>query len=445
MKKTSDIFRSAKQLVKEFSGLGNSKHYILINDCGIFYLLLGGKSGYLAINTLHSHYPDFKQSLDRFISDLKKYPLFVGQPVTLLIGGSKCFYHIEQSKNKEKINPSKKFSWVDMENTIIRFRIFDINDGQKCAFYSGIESDSYNRIIRQFYDEEVTITDVRPVTIFILEKWLKNNVSGSLIIKLPGEIISLLHTDYRISIIEQNLRSVYSSGLPPNILKMPKETLYYSFFDRDIGNKDSNTKPLSELIRASILETVRDKYFWGPVVGVKTPALIKPVLNGLRLSAIVLIGICVLLLLASVTLRLWKTAYEDTMVTYQTEYNEKTRIQAEIESLESRLDMAFASNYHQTLLSSAITAFCQRRPFGLYLNEIKANHDNEHNWRVTATGLAENESAVFSYRDYISQNTANLPLEVTALQETNAGNRSGDSRQKILYGFKIGLDLGDNR
>jgi len=445
MKKITELFHPAIQLARGLTGLGNSRHYILINDSGIFYLLLGGKSGHLAISTLYSEYPDFKDCLDKFIINLKKHPLFMGQPVTILMGGSKCFHHIEQIKTKDKFNPSKKFSWLNTESAIIRFRIYRTRGGNKCAYYGGIESDTYNRITRRLHDEGLTIKDFRPATLFIFEKWLKKDESNSLAVKLPGQIIRVFLSGDRISILDENLNAGYVVEFTPDKLNIVGKTIYYSFFSQDITGDNHNTRPLYNLIKGKIWDTHKEKFFWSPATGNKRMAMVWHVANGLRLSALILVCLSLLLLITSLTMRLWRSTYSSDLAAYQTEYEQKTQLMTEIADLESKLDATPVSNYNMTSISAAISTFCQRRPYGLYLSEINAYHDNEDNWRVTATGLAEKESAVFSYRDYISQNTMGRPLEVTALQKTNTGRRSTNANQAISYGFKIRLELGDNR
>jgi len=418
MNKSLNQYQSVWHFIKNFVRITPLSNYVLINDSGIYYFGLGEGTKEPLISSLFSDYSNFDQNLSVFLDKLTNYNLYYGQPITILIGGSRNFYQIKRIKQKSRVNPHTLFDWLNHEEVFLKFRYFKNRKNEKFVYFAGIKKDLQETLIKRFGETKIPIQGFKPVTLFVLEQWLNRQIDKPILVKLPGQIVKLFINKNKLSFLEESYHNISNSNSLEN----------------------HKVIALSDLIKEPYFRFNTKKSFFDCGETNKLTRLLIPITNAIRLTSLLLISLCLISLLVGIGFRIWKSGYGGVLKTYQAEYEKKTELQLEISNIKKKLTQSNFRDLQQTYFAGAICAFCQKRPWGLYLKEINLNNDNENGWFLTAKGLSDKENSVFNYREYISECIGDVPLEVTWLKQTENRNRSRDQQATMQYNFSIKLN-----
>ena len=437
-----DSLKSATRFVQEFTRIYPEGHFILINDTSISYFVIDKDTQRIIINNKISNQSAFPQTLEYFAHQLQATNIYRGQPVTVLISGSSCFHNIDCLKDKRSGKLNKMPNGIDGESSIIKFRIFRYKKDARMVFYGGIRSDFYAMIENEFKKAGILIKDFVPLSFFILRLWQGQKISKPIAVKLPGQIIWLLPQDEKPMLLDVDDDSLLHEIRITEELISGRELITY-LLNNEIRNRDTGEdQPLYSLFKIRPFEFKEQKAFFddGLIADKKLRALI-PISNALRLTSLIISGLCLLFIISAIGLRLWKTGYADILNTYQAEYKRKNELQENITELENGITKNNLANIRPTSFAGTISTFCQRRPRGLQLNEINILADKSGNWFATAVGAADQEDAIFTYKDYISEFSHGLPLEITWLKQDDVRYQHPGTTTNPKFNFRMKMNL----
>ncbi|MCX6826064.1 MAG: hypothetical protein NTV06_02170 [candidate division Zixibacteria bacterium] len=390
---------------------------------------------------------NLSDTLDNFIAELGNCPQYFGQPITVLVGGSLCFYRAEPLHKGTPSDISKLFDWIDFDNTLLKVRHLKRPDGKRIIYYAGIAKSLFNDVRKIFEQKGIPIEDFIPASLLILENWIAKEINKPIVVKFPGQAIWLAGNE-KIVLLEKSFDNKYMGDLG-GILSpgesdclqhsMPIAPEYYSFYDQDVNSKGNSAKPLFKLFSRAIFRLNRRKGFFDSSKG-KFAEILTPIISTLRIAVLTITGLSIIFSILALPIHLFRNSYDHIMNSYQKEAYQKSELQVEISALESKLQ---ENSYKSKILyAGALSAFCQERPSGLYLKEMGVLHDQQNNCYLQTDGFTNKENLIFDYIKQISKYTGNLPLEVTQLKKVTIQNMTLGQPEKHLYAFKIKLSLG---
>lgn len=438
------ILHKSTSFITEFFTPKESKFYVLLCDGGISLLKLKGrKLNILFEKDIHS----IEYQMDcfsEFSNEITKTDKYLGQPVTVLIGGSLCFHTIQSGDFLQTGGLNKIKEWTDNAKLEIGFKYFQNAQNEKNVFVSGIKSEKLTQIIEILKRQEMAVADILPVTLFFLENLL-DKPSDITEIELPFESLVSINTK-PIQIIEYPSGQTASGLIGGNKAKSDMDThsfAYYSVFHPEDGSKKNHKKQrsISDLITSSLLNIKSQDIFWlnknkkGPKQYIATAA------NGARLASMFTLAVAVILLVSALILSVIAGQFSDTLEEHQLDYQRKLNLQAEIEKRQSALDNLGDFKHAQSSFAGAISAFCQRRPYDLKITEFNIRANNENQWVIFADGIAQKENAIFSYQRFVSDQNNSVKAEVTSIKKMDSRYNRAESNNDARYSFRLRMDL----
>jgi hypothetical protein len=441
------FFLRVRYQLREYFGIYPKSYYILLNNSGVFLFSLGIGRQKLIVRTLNQKPNDLLRTLELFIIELNNCPEYFGQPVTVLTGGSLCFYRVEPLSKNGQSDIAKLFDWIEYSDSIIKIRHIKCRNGKRLIYYSGISKALFNNIQKILGQKGIPVEDFIPTSLIILENCIAKNIDKQIVIKLPGQVtwlaindkVTLLEKEFdgeHINAPEEILSSGESEYLQNSMLATPE---CYSFHDQDLKSKNASTRPLFKLFTQSFFLLNQRKMFFGSSKG-KFAGLSTPIISAFRIAALAITGLAIIFAILALPIHLLRNRYDGLMNNYQTESYQKSELQIAISTLESKLQ---ENSFRQKILfAGALSAFCQERPSGLYLKEMAVLHDQQNNFYLQTDGFSDKENIVFDYIKEISGYTGNRPIEITQLKKVPIQNLAPAQPEKHLYGFRIKLSLG---
>lgn len=430
--------KSGTGFLRNYFSIRPDRHFILINDSGFYYFLIRKNSLQLMSKVQLSKHKDFNKEINNFVGQLNNNSEYIGQEVVCLVGGSNAFYQIKEIKGGRALDPASLFSYLNLENILLKFRYFRA-DKRRWIFYSGIDKDFHKKINENFSKAGILIKEILPLTFFLLDALLKGKMLSPSAFKFPGEVVYFNYGN-NISFFEKSFDETNTEPFQIEEIIDANKLEIYSFGEKDV-NHDQNVRPLSNLFKPSVFQFRKGKSFFDLLSNERSITIATSLSEALRILVILFLAFSVILLIGLAIFSLWKSSYNDVLDSYQTEYQRKSQLQNDISVLEERLKKYDMADFGHTSFAGAISSFCQRRPWGLYLKEINLSKDQENKWALTAIGSSEKESDAFAYREYVSEAVGKLPLEVTLLEKSIDRYGRGNQQQSELFNFRIKLSL----
>ncbi len=253
-------------LLKDFFRLRLISHYIIINDSGIFYFTIDGKKVDVLVTVSTSEAENLKERLDIFTGRLKNKDSYLGQPVTILVGGSFSFHHIESVRPGSRLEPDRIFGWLDKETSILKIKYLQDKKRGKILFCSGIKKHDHETVWNTLQNAGILIQQFIPVSLFVLEHGLQKPDSIPMAIRLPGET-AWLFADDKISVVVKNSAidgedDFCKRDIEEKLNPTKKRVGYFSYSDKKAPGDHTKTFPLNTIFRRIDFRLKSQKIFF---------------------------------------------------------------------------------------------------------------------------------------------------------------------------------------
>jgi hypothetical protein len=284
-----------------------------------------------------------------------------------------------------------------------------------------------------------------PVSLFILEHGLQKHDLLPIAVNLPGENVWLF-ADEKISIVEKGIageseNSSYKFEAEEKLNLSKKPINYFSYSDKKNPGNHTKAFPLDFLFKRINFRLKSQRIFFSDGSTSKLTNSITQLSSALRIVTMFFISLATILSLVSLSLKIAQSNYDDLMQTYQNEYALKGRLEDDVEGLEKQIEQRGLADYQTSSYAGVISAFCQRRPSGLKLEEITIAGDKDGKSYLTADGIVERENSVFVYKDYIAEVTGDLSLEIISIKPIRPQRTLRNQQSDQFYNFKHKLEL----
>jgi len=428
------------RFIAAFCRVTSGRFIISINDSGFYLLQLSRKSIRIEWFISSGDSNGNEQCLADFIERMTQSPLVCLSPIPVFIGGWRSFHRIDRPSPALSTELTGHFDGLKADKTIVKLRHLVDSEKKRWVFTTGLDAAFLSNLKAKFKAAGIPVGKIYPITLLVLENYLKSPFSGNITIELPGDTIRVLRNN-GLAIVElSGHRS--GAGVPAGRdISIADDSEGNFFF---CWNKPSNTpcgRCLSEIISLSSFRLKGRKSLFNEFEPDRLSRLLPTLVNALRLTGLIVLAAAFLLIISAFSLRTLKTRYERALSLYQDQYREKNELLEEISHVENEIAAAGYSDLSGNCLAGAISAFCQEPPRGLNLTDLRLSRDNDRCWSLIAAGGADREDDAFVYIHNIAQYTAGYRPELIELTRTRDDRTHSGKTTKRAYEFLIKIEL----
>jgi hypothetical protein len=434
-----------RRLVQCFICPEAGDNYLLLNDGGVFCFSIGKRTQKLIAYSISADGSDSDKCLDDVLEKIRSSGDFICRPITVLVGGSKCFCSIHRMGNRIALDYHQVLQWLDLERTHVAFRYINGHKNTGLICYGGIARDLYAGMIARIEKAGIYIKDFLPASFLICKCRMQLTSDSSIAVELPGQVTWICGGDENPAIVDKCLKTLHERDVFDNRPGGGGEIMYYSFFANDAGTCPPAVAPVISLVYRNLrLSVPRIRFFAAAGRDRAAPFLFSLSII-LKWSSLLAVGSMIPLLLLAFAMHAFRAGDDVALAVSPAEFQARDNLRGEVRDLLERLNDAGSDADPKYSYSGAIAAFCQRRPRGLILTEIKTAPGKTKERCITATGLAEEITSIFEYREYVADYIGECSLQIT--QAKPLGTRYGDSsgHLKPSYSFTIKMVLGGSK
>jgi len=439
MKKRPYLGRPLLYLLKDIYSLRRLSHFVLINGSGIYYFIIGRKTQKLIVGVSGLQSRGMKDCLHDFAGRIAASRHYYGQPLTILIGGPKCFYRVEPVTDQKPPSSRIFFNAINPDKVLIRFRYLTDGRGIKFIFISGIQNDLRHVIIDEFKRNGIPVAGFIPASYLTLANLIIRRLSFHVAVKLPGEILYLSRSNREIIIFEKSSEDFQTL----ETWHHPVDALY-SYLQRDVESSNNKAYPLYYLIMPPGQSLDAAKGFFGSSGSHGRRGAEIHWLNYIHTATRWLSLLSLTLMVAMIALGIYSSEHSNLIKAHDADFVSKKELEKKIALLEEKLAVRRSEGY-LTSLAGAISAFCRKYPPELYLKSIAVSKNETGIWGITAAGVSNTEDRVFEYRRQIAENTPDFPVEVVFLRQPEYHSGELYPGKNHSFDFKIRLLLQEIR
>lgn len=373
-----------KKLLSELSPFARRQCYLLVSYDYLCFFEVSKAGRIRVLKDCRAEYDDISNIRGLFKA-LREDQKYYGQEIIALLAEPISFNLIRSTKNSDLDDLRKESKSLFGTNMGINYQSYMIASGTfHIAF--GYNEDYVFKIREVLQGENVPVLHYMPLFGFILSEYkvLGGNIHAWVIGRTG--IIAGTSGDGEFVYCE------YIDELPDGYKSLIEDKL----------NKTISPDSSSVLSKRQLIDNSSDDFILNRLSS-RAVNRVTTMIGSCRLLLVLAVLIAITLGSIAIIIHINRsnssalyTEYEDTLVEIGTLEERLRSVNAELSSFDD--DMA------QSLqMSPGMSAFCQKIPKGIVVKEIYAEKVNAQWVNYQASGDAEKERAVFSYRDYINK------------------------------------------
>jgi len=427
-------FKVTSVWLRELPSLRSNSFYLLI-DNGLIQFCRQSKGSSLTL-LQHQEYdsPDLAD-LEQFVIKLCSAKYYYGQPITVLLGGSKVYTYMRDLKQSAPGQMQDRLATLRNGKSAYASSVIDDTNNRLFLFES-FDRNYVESLQKVFTKHDLSILNISTIGSHLInsEQFLATSGEALHLFNLPKRPPCFLANNCRGEIAYGEVR-MNKTAKPDN---QTVDSIKRAYFDEDSEvavyhhtfNPEEPTLSTSSQTKASILTRIqRSVSHSGQTTGIKTfssprAKALEIASNSLRLLTAILAGLSLIGLLSLAVLTALGRGDDEQLSKYQTTYSVKLRLLNEVDRLrgeQARLLASFGSVHRSAAIVSWL---CQQSYNDLWLDRISLRWVSSDSLFVNVEGHAKQESTAFLLNQRLNKRISPYSFSLSSLKPEILRNRS---------------------